>query len=150
MIPLFTVRPAEIRDLPYLQLICDESGLAIIGEVTDCIVAANDEDVPVGFIHIETVSDDADQAANGAYVYPVAVYGSWQRHGVASALIAQAGEDYGTLRLVACKPSQGFYPKAGFEPIGWNLIAARIAHDCELCAAREACAPIPFQRYFSN
>jgi N-acetylglutamate synthase-like GNAT family acetyltransferase len=54
--------------------------------------------------------------------------------------------DRGELKLVACKESQGFYPKAGFESVDWDVIAARIAWDCERCAAREACGPLPFRR----
>jgi predicted N-acetyltransferase YhbS len=146
--PLFSIRPAEKRDLAYLQMICYESGLAVIEDLTDTSVAVNDRDTPVGFIHIETVADDANPAANGAYVYPVAVFEAWRHQGVASALIRHAAETMaeatGELKLVACKPSQGFYPKAGFKPVSWNLIAARIARDCDLCVAREACAPIPF------
>jgi GNAT superfamily N-acetyltransferase len=142
--PLFTIRPAEERDLVYLQMICEEGGLAPIEAVADATVAANDEDIPVGFIHIETVTDDADPAANGAYVYPIAVFEAWQRYGVATALIRHAAQAAGDLRLVACTPSQGFYPKVGFEPIGWEHIAARIERDCELCDLRDGCDPVPF------
>ncbi|MDR1015153.1 MAG: GNAT family N-acetyltransferase [Coriobacteriales bacterium] len=140
----FAIRAAEERDLPYIQLICDEGGLASLTDVADVSVAVGDEGLPVGFIHIETVTDDTRPAANGAYVYPVAVLGAWQRRGVASALVAHAFEERGGLRLVACKPSQGFYPKVGFEPVPWERIAVRIARDCELCVAREACGPVPF------
>jgi predicted N-acetyltransferase YhbS len=144
--PLFTVRPAETRDLVYLQMICEEGGLALIESVADSIVAVNDKDVPVGFIHIETVTDDVKPIANGAYVYPVAVFEAWQHNGVASALIDYALQEVEELKLVACKPSQGFYPRAGFEVAGWDLIAARIAYDCDRCVAREGCGPIPFIR----
>jgi predicted N-acetyltransferase YhbS len=144
--PLFTIRVAEERDLVYLQMICEEGGLAVTETVADSLVAVNDEDVPVGFIHIETVSDDANPAANGAYVYPVAVFEGWQHCGVARALIERVLEAAPAdgLRLVACSPSRGFYPKVGFEPVGWERIAARIARDCELCAIRDACTPLPF------
>jgi predicted N-acetyltransferase YhbS len=125
-------------------MICHEGGLARIEDFADTSVAVNDRDIPVGFIHIETVTDDTNPAANGAYVYPVAVFEAWRHQGVATALIEHEAKTAGKLRLVACKPSQGFYPKVGFKPIGWNLIAARIAHDCDLCVAREACKPIPF------
>ena len=141
--PLFSIRTAQQRDLAFLQLLCDEQGLAIIQSVADCRVAVNDEDEPVGFIHIETVDDETVEK-NGAYVYPVAVFESWQHYGVASALIEDAYSRVDALKLVACRPSQGFYPKAGFKPVGWELIAQRITRDCELCVAREACQPIPF------
>jgi N-acetylglutamate synthase-like GNAT family acetyltransferase len=144
------IRPAEKRDLVYLRMICAEGGLALIESFADTSVAVNDEDIPVGFIHIETITDDANPAANGVYVYPVAVFEAWRHRGVARALVEHAARDAavtsGELKLVACKPSRGFYPKVGFEPVGWDLIAARIAKDCELCADRKACAPVPFAR----
>ena len=140
----FTIRPAQERDLVYLQMICAEQGLGIIETTDNSTVAVNNEDVVVGFIHIETVDDDANPQANGAYVYPVAVFQAWQHHGVASALIKYEQQRVGELRLVACTSSQGFYPKVGFEPIGWESIAARIAQDCELCSQRDTCHPTPF------
>jgi N-acetylglutamate synthase-like GNAT family acetyltransferase len=143
--PLFTIRLAEERDIDYLRMICDESGLGFIETVSGSMVAVNDEDLPVGFIHIETIGDDANPAANGAYVYPVAVFEAWQHHGVATALVEHALEASGELRLVACKPSQGFYPQVGFEKVDWDIIARHIARDCDRCVARESCAPIPFR-----
>ena len=145
MTELFTIRQAEERDLFYIQIICREQGLGIIDSITDISVAVNNQDLPVGFIHIETVDDDKDPGANGVYVYPVAVYGSWQHHGVATALVRHELSKTGELRLVACKSSQGFYPKVGFEPVSWELIAARIAHDCDVCGALDDCDPIPFR-----
>jgi GNAT superfamily N-acetyltransferase len=127
-------------------MICEEGGLALIEDFAQSSVAVNDEDIPVGFIHIEVIANDEDPAANSAYVYPVAVFEAWRHHGVATALIEYEIEARGELRLVACKPSQGFYPRVGFVPIGWDRIASRIARDCDLCVARETCAPIPFGR----
>jgi len=142
--PLFTIRTAKLQDLPHLQMICQQHGLGTIATVKDCSVAVNHKDIPVGFIHIEHVKDDDNPLANGAYVYPVAVYTSWQNLGVARALITHELAGAAELKLVACKPSQGFYPKVGFTPVSWDLIATRIAHDCDLCALRTECAPIPF------
>ena len=143
MSDLFTIRPARQGDLIYLQMICEEGNLGIIEAVDCCSVAVNSEDVPVGFIHIETV-DDENPATNAPYVYPVAVYTSWQHHGVARALIHHELQKTGELRLVACTASQGFYPKAGFKPVAWENIATRIARDCDSCPNRGTCDPIPF------
>ena len=140
---LFTIRPAKGRDLFYMQKICEEQGLGVIETVESSSVAVNHEDLPVGFIHIEIV-DDEDVDTNAAYVYPVAVFGSWQHHGVARALIKNELEKVGELRLVACNSSQGFYPKVGFEPIAWERIATRIARDCDNCSVQDECDPIPF------
>jgi N-acetylglutamate synthase-like GNAT family acetyltransferase len=143
---LFSLRAAEERDLVYLNLICAEHGLGLVESVAETNVAVNDEDIPVGFIHIEIVNDDPHSWANGAYVYPVAVFEAWQHHGVAAALVEHELALRGELRLVACKESQGFYPKAGFEPLDWNFIAERIAKDCEFCGDHATCGPIPFIR----
>ena len=143
MTDLFTIRPAEIKDLAYLQIICEEQGLGKVESIDFTTVAVNEEDLPIGFIHIERINDE-DPKANGAYVYPVAVLGSWQHHGVATALIRHELEKAGELKLVACSSSQGFYPRLGFEIVDWTHIAKRIAHDCDSCAAHEECDPIPF------
>jgi GNAT superfamily N-acetyltransferase len=142
--PLFTIRAAEKRDLVYIQMICEEGGLVLIESIAELTVAVNEEDLPVGFIHIERVVDDANPAANGAYVYPIAVFEAWQRQGVATALIRHAAQVAGDLRLVACAPARDFYPRVGFEPLDWEHVAARIARDCELCSLRAPCAPTPF------
>ncbi|MCL1847468.1 MAG: GNAT family N-acetyltransferase [Coriobacteriia bacterium] len=143
MSDLFTIRPAQERDLIYLQIICEEGGLGIIETTEHCSVAVNSEDVPVGFIHIETV-DDESPATNAAYVYPVAVFASWQHQGVARALIEHELLRVGELRLVACTSSQGFYPKVGFEQVAWENIAISIASDCDYCPNRGTCDPVPF------
>ena len=143
MTNLFTMRPAEIKDLAYLQIICEEQGLGKVESIDFTTVAVNDEDLPIGFIHIEHVGNEGADA-NGAYVYPVAVLGSWQHHGVATALIRHELEKNGELKLVACRSSQGFYPRLGFEIVDWAHMAKRIARDCDSCAAREECDPIPF------
>ena len=143
MSELFTIRPAQDRDLIYLQMICEDGDLGIIDTIEHCTVAVNAEDVPVGFIHIETVDDD-NPGANAAYVYPVAVFASWQHHGVARALIEHELQRVGELRLVACSSSQGFYPKVGFERVAWECIAERIASDCDHCDKRANCEPVPF------
>jgi N-acetylglutamate synthase-like GNAT family acetyltransferase len=142
--PPFSLRVAEERDLVHLREICEEHGLGSIESIADTTVAVGDDGIPVGFIHIEVVNDDPHSWANGAYVYPVAVFEAWQHRGVATALVQRELANRKELRLVACKPSQGFYPKAGFKPVDWNFVAARIARDCDCCAARKACKPIPF------
>ena len=140
---LFSIRPAEERDLANMQAICTEHGLGVIETIEDCTVAVNDEDLTVGFIHIKTVDDESPDT-NGAYVYPVAVFGEWQNHKVASTLIRHELDKAGELKLVACKPSQGFYPKLGFKPLAWEQIARQISHDCTVCANYEDCGPKAF------
>jgi GNAT superfamily N-acetyltransferase len=144
--PLFTLRPAEPRDLSSLQAICEESGLGRIEDVANCTVAVDADDAPVGFIHIEHVEDADKPAGDGAWVYPVAVFESWQHRGVATALVEYELARTGELRLVACRPSRGFYPRAGFRPLAWSRVATRIGNDCKRCVARRACDPKPYVR----
>jgi GNAT superfamily N-acetyltransferase len=146
----FTLRAAEERDLPFLQAICEESGLGCIEDVADCTVAVSADDEPVGFIHIEHVADAKKPAGDGAWVYPVAVFEAWQHRGVATALIEHELVRAGELRLVACRPSRGFYPKAGFRPLAWSRVATRISDDCKRCVARKACDPVPYVRTASR
>jgi GNAT superfamily N-acetyltransferase len=143
---LFDIRPACAKDLPLLQSLFVEDGMAqpSTAQLLAGTVAVNDDDEAVGFIQILEVSDDVNPAANGAYVYPVIVYQSWQHHGVGRALIDYELARHGTLKLVACNRSQRFYPKAGFEPLPWEQVAARVARDCELCPDLPTCHPQPF------
>jgi GNAT superfamily N-acetyltransferase len=144
--PHFILRAAKPQDLPFLQAICEESGLGLIEDVADCTVAVDEGDEPVGFIHIEHIVDETKPAGDGAWVYPVAVRASWQHRGVATALIEHELARTGELRLVACRPSRGFYPKVGFRPLAWSRVATRIGNDCKRCAARKACNPQPCVR----
>jgi GNAT superfamily N-acetyltransferase len=141
---LFQIRTAEPRDLCFLQMICEESGLGMFEDVADCTVAVNADDEPIGFIHIEHIVDTEKPAGDGAWVYPVAVLESWQHQGVATALIEHEFKAHAELRLVACRPSRGFYPKVGFRPLAWSRVATLIGNDCKRCAARKACDPQPY------
>ncbi len=135
----YKIRPAKENDLTYINMICDEHGLGYIENIKKISVAVNEDDVPLGFIQIEQVDGD-----EGAYVYPVAVWATWQFQGVGSALVKYAEQQHGTLKLVACTESQDFYPRLGFEEISMEEIAATIAHDCQVCARKTTCTPKAF------
>ncbi|MDR3052718.1 MAG: GNAT family N-acetyltransferase [Coriobacteriales bacterium] len=143
MSSLFTLRPAQQRDSKYLQAICAQTDLGSPPDFANTTVAVNAENIPVGFIRIACI-DDETTAANGAYIYPVAVFENWQRHGVGQALVAHELAQRGALKLVACKPSRGFYKKGGFAPLAWSAVARQIAHDCEICPKAADCHPQPY------
>jgi predicted N-acetyltransferase YhbS len=148
MSALFTIRPAAERDLPLLTSLFAEDGMALPqrSELLSGTVAVNNDDEAVGFIRVLPIQDADNPAANGNYVYPVIVFVSWRKHGVATALIEYELARYHELKLVACRSSQGFYPRIGFEPLAWSEVANRIAHDCELCPDLPTCHPQPFVR----
>jgi GNAT superfamily N-acetyltransferase len=107
-------------------------------------VAVNYAGETVGFIRVLEVHEGGP--GDGAYVYPVIVFKSWQGHGVGRALIEYELARHGALKLVACRASRGFYPRAGFVPLDWGEVASVIAHDCELCPLLPTCDPLPFVR----
>ena len=84
-------------------------------------VAVNDEDVVVGFCRLQ---DDV----NGiAYVNPIVTYSAWRGYGVGRALIEDARDLAGELRLIARGTSEGFYRKLGFvECLGRSRPRGRI------------------------
>jgi predicted N-acetyltransferase YhbS len=166
---LYTIREPKTRDLPAIATVFADNTMVMpcAGELvvdadlpqsseqkriarakssarSHALVAVNSDDVAVGLIRVLEVTDKENSDGSGAYVYPVVVYRTWRRYGVATALINAALKQFGELKLVACNPSQGFYPKAGFEPLEWNRIAAQIARDCELCPDCATCEPKPF------
>jgi GNAT superfamily N-acetyltransferase len=81
---------------------------------------------------------------NGHYVYPVIVFANWRKLGVASALVRYELKRHGQLKLVACRPSRGFYERSGFAHETWENIAYQIARDCEQCPNLKSCDPQPF------
>jgi N-acetylglutamate synthase-like GNAT family acetyltransferase len=148
------IRAAKERDLKAIAAIFASDGMVmpqageLIGESANshALVAVNNDDVPVGIIRILNVADPGNPAGDGAYVYPVIVHPAWQQRKVATALIKAAAEQFGVLKLVACKASQGFYPKVDFVPLDWSEVAFQIARDCDLCPDCPTCNPQPFKR----
>jgi predicted N-acetyltransferase YhbS len=146
-VPEYTIRAFRDVDLPYLNLLLQQEGMALLqaDDLCQSFVAVNSAGEPVGFIRILKVDDAVNPAASSAYVYPVAVFSHWRGHGVGRALVQQALRKYGELRLVACRDSRDFYPKCGFESVGWEQIAGLITRDCELCPDLKTCDPQPYR-----
>lgn len=143
---LFTTRKVWTSDIPYLKMLFAEDGMPLPPkkDLMRGIVAVNSKDEPVGFIRILQAKDEKDSFKNGNYVYPVIVFKNWQGHGVGRTLIETAYEKYGTLKLVACKASQKFYPKCGFKTLEWGEVAHIIENDCKECPDLATCNPQPY------
>ncbi|MDR2493101.1 MAG: GNAT family N-acetyltransferase [Coriobacteriales bacterium] len=141
---LFSLRPAQLDDLPGIRVVSDDARMPAIESVAHCLVAVNDDDEAVGFIRLKLLPDPLDPALTVPYVYPVAVHSTWQGLGVGTALVKAAAQRYGQLRLVACSRSQGFYEQLGMARAPWESIAPEIAGDCTWCPDAAHCTPQPY------
>lgn len=103
-------------------------------------VAVNGDDAVVGFCRLQ---DDV----NGiAYVNPIVTYAAWRGYGVGRALIEDAREIAGELRLISRGTSEGFYRKLGFVEMGWDEVDLEAAsEDCDNCPYRSECGPVPMK-----
>ncbi len=134
---LFTVRDGREDDLPYLNAYAHAEGMDALPSVAGVRVAVNAEDVPVGFLRVWCGDGGV------AHVSPVVTCTTWRGWGVGRALVEEALERHGELRLVARGGSIPFYRALGFSELAWEDIAPEIAADCEGCEMRSACAPLP-------
>lgn len=140
MAVLFTLRPAQVDDLPYLNGYAAAEGMDALASAQGVTVAVNEDDVPVGFLRLQKGSNGVE------HVNPVVTCGPWRGWGVGRALVADALEKTGELRLVARGGSVAFYEALSFAPLSWEAIALEIAADCEGCEMREECCPRPMGR----
>ena len=140
MAELFTIRDAREDDMPLIDAYAHAEGMDVIPGPTRVRVAVNDEDVPVAFCRLQ---DDV----NGiAYVNPIVTYAEWRGYGVGRALIADARQQAGELRLISRGTSEGFYRKLGFEEMPWDNVDLEAAsEDCDNCPYRAQCNPVPMR-----
>ena len=117
-----------------------ESGMDSIPGPEGVRVAVNGDDAVVGFCRLQ---DDA----NGiAYVNPIVTYSAWRGYGVGRALIEDARQIAGELRLISRGTSEGFYRKLGFVEMPWEDVDLEAAEeDCDNCPYRETCGPVPMR-----
>lgn len=140
---LFTLRSAKDTDKALLDTYTYAEGMDNIPNIEGVTVAVNSEDTPVGFIRIVTDSE------NVAHIYPIVTYSLWRGYGVGKALIANALQKYGELRLVSRGSSRGFYEALGFEECDWSLIEKGVSEDCPNCSWRDECDPCPMRKKIS-
>ena len=137
MTDLVTLRPAEERDLEYLNYYAYCEGMDSMPSAENITVAVNEDDIPVGFIRIA-------MGANGiAHVNPVVVLGTWRGHGVGRILTEDALAKHGELRLVSRGGSISFYRALGFTDLTWDQIDPLVVDDCGSCELRAECQPQP-------
>jgi N-acetylglutamate synthase-like GNAT family acetyltransferase len=141
---LFDIRAACPQDLPALRIISDNVGMPLIESTANTYVAVNGGGEAVGFVRIKVLPDPLDAQGQAHVIYPVAVFETWQGHGVGSALVEHALARHFELRLVACTPSHGFYEKSGFKDAPWDSIPPEVARDCDECPQAGSCTPRPF------
>lgn len=136
---LVHLRPTKEADLPYLAMMAQGQEVGIPPNYLEGgITAANHDDIPVGYIHIEKTD-------LGPHVAPVVVFENWRGHGVGRLLMKQAQRKYGNLKLVSNGSSNGFYEKLGFEPVEWDQIEPEFQRDCLNCEFYEKCNPKPYE-----
>lgn len=136
---LFTLRDALPKDCEFINSFTFAEGMDVIDDIEGIVVAVNSEDETVGFIRI--VKDDDGIA----HVNPIITYASWRGFGVGRALIEDAHQKHGELRLVSRGASIGFYRALGFEECSWDLIGEGLSEDCDNCSWRDECGPLPMR-----
>lgn len=137
---LFTIRDARPSDMGLIDAYARQEGMDVLPGPERVRVAVNDSDEPVGFCRLQ------DDAQGIAYVNPIVTYGPWRGYGVGAALIADARQLAGELRLISRGASEGFYRKLGFQEMPWqeaDLSAA--SEDCDGCPYYEECGPLPMR-----
>ena len=137
---LFTIRDARASDMELIDAYAHAEGMDRMPGLERIRVAVNDEDVAVGFCRLQ---DDV----NGiAYVNPIVTCQTWRGYGVGRALIKDARETAGELRLISRGASEGFYRKLGFVEMPWSEVDLEAAsEDCDNCPWRDACGPVPMK-----
>lgn len=137
---MFTIRDAREGDMALIDAYANAEGMDVIPGPDRVRVAVNADDEVVGFCRLQ---DDL----NGiAYVNPIVTYSAWRGYGVGRALIVDAQEIAGELRLISRGASEGFYRKLGFEEMPWSEADLGAAsEDCDDCPYREACGPVPMR-----
>ena len=134
---LFTLRPAREGDMALINAYAYGEGMPNLPGIDGVTVAADAEDLPVGFIRVK-------RGDNGvAHVNPVVVYGPWRGYGVGRALVEDALARAGELRLVSRGGSLAFYRALGFEDVPWEAIDVEVASECDGCELIDECKPVP-------
>ena len=138
---LFTLRDARESDIPMINAYTYAEGMDNIPSLDNVRVAANADDVAVGFIRIQHCADGR------AYINPMATYSAWRGYGVGRALIQDAIEREGALWFVSRGGSIGFYERMGCVACDWEEIHPDIASDCDGCPMRDECGPLPMHSF---
>lgn len=140
MADLFSLRDVEEKDRAFIDALTYAEGMDFVPTLQDIRVAVNDDDDVVGFLRLAFDGDGC------AYVNPVVVHALWRGYGVGKALMQDACDAHGEVRLVSRGTSIPFYQAIGFEECSWDLIAPGVSEDCDSCSWREECGPLPMRK----
>ena len=133
----FTLRKAQARDEEPIRTLMATGGMGVAPDWQDAMVAVTDADRPIGYLRVQ-VTD------KGPHVAPVAVFPYWQGQGIGRALMEDALERFGMLKLVARGEAADFYRKLGYREIPLDEISGDLGEDCANCPDRVTCQPIAF------
>ena len=137
MADLFTLRPAREEDTDTINAYASWEGMDNMPSMENITVAQSAAGNIVGFLRVA-------HGANGvAHVNPVVTVSTWRGYGVGRALMDDALQRFGELRLVARGESVGFYEALGYAPLTWDDVDKAVVDDCDHCAMRAECGPVP-------
>lgn len=133
----FSLRPAQPRDEESVRTLMAVGGMGVASDWQEAMVAVTDADVPIGYLRVQLTD-------KGPHVAPVAVFPYWQGKGIGRALMQDALERFGMLKLVARGEVADFYRKLGYQEISLDEISGDLGEDCEHCPDKLTCQPVAF------
>lgn len=137
MTDLFTLRPACDEDAETINVYASWEGMDVMPSMENITVAESSSGDIVGFLRVA-------RGVNGVmHVNPVVTVSTWRGYGVGRALMEDALDRFGELRLVSRGASVGFYQALGYEPLTWDDIDKAEVDDCDHCAMKQECNPLP-------
>jgi predicted GNAT family N-acyltransferase len=136
---VFSIRDAQETDKELIDYYAALEGMDVIPDIDNIRVAVNQDDVCVGFIRLNYNSQGV------AHINPVVVYGPWRRYGVGRALVKEAINREGEIRLVSRGGSYKFYKALGFKDCSWSEIEPGVSEECDGCLLRPECKPVPMK-----
>jgi GNAT superfamily N-acetyltransferase len=131
------LRPAEPRDESSVRTLMATGGMGVALDWQDAMVAVGDDDIVRGYLRVQRTD-------KGPHVAPVAVFPHWQGTGVGRALMEDALERFGMLKLVARGEVADCYRKLGYHEIPLSEISGDLGEDCANCPDRATCQPVAF------
>ncbi len=137
MTELFTLRSACETDIDTINAYASWEGMDVMPSHENITVAQSAEGNVVGFLRVARGVNDV------MHVNPVVVVSTWRGHGVGRALMEDALQRFGELRLVSRGESVGFYEALGYAPMLWDDIDKAEVDDCDNCDMRSVCKPVP-------
>ena len=137
---LFTLRDGQEKDKPYIDSYALAEGMDRMPGIEGIRVAVNGDDVPVGFLRVAIGSNGV------AHIEPVVTVDTWRGYGVGKALVEDALQRHGELRLVSRGASHGFYRALGFQEPSWDAIDTSVTEDCDGCPMWDQCKPVPMAK----